>query len=284
MRPTPALRRRAVPLLLLLAGLVPFAAPAHAANARLAAASSAFLRSYADTAVDWLPWDETTFARAKAEQKLVFLAIGSFTSELSRAMARQSFANTEVAAFLREHFLCVLVDAREHPELAAVYQSYLRTTKQLNGLPINVWLTPELEPIDGSTYIPPTEEWGKEGFFVTIKRIAGAWKADPAAQRRQAHDAVANALAADRVAPALPPATEFAAILATATDRARAQYDTNRAGFGDPPKYLEPELLLYLLREKATRDLALATLRALVASPMRDPLDGGFFRNAQDPE
>ena len=98
------------------------ASPAQPANARLAAAQSAFLRSYADTAVDWQPWGEATFARAKAEQKPIFLAIGSYTGELSRAMARQSFANADVATFLREHFICVLVDAKERPDLTAVCQ------------------------------------------------------------------------------------------------------------------------------------------------------------------
>lgn len=264
-------------------GLVPVA-PAETANGRLAAEKSAFLRSYANTAVDWQPWSEATFARAKAEQKPIFLAIGSFTNELSRAMGQQSFANAEVAAFLREHFICVLVDAKERPDLTSLCQAYLRAAKQLSGLPINLWLTPELDPIDGSTYLPPTGEWGQEGFFATIKRIANAWKADPAAQRRQAHDALTNVRSTLAVTPVPPSPADIASIVSAATDRVRGQYDSVHGGFGDAPKYLEPELLQCLLRDPATRELALTTLRTLIVSPMRDPLDGGFFHCAQDPE
>lgn len=280
-RPTPPAR---LPRALALAASLLIAVPLFGGAPELAHSSSAFLRAHADSKIDWQPWNEATFARAKKEQKPIYLAIGIFTSELSRAMARQSFANADVAAMLNQNFICVLVDAKEQPDLTALCQAYLRTTKQLNGLPINLWLTPELKPIDGSTYIPPTEEWGKEGFFAAIKRISAAWKADPAGQRRKADDAVASVVAAERLpTPAVTPA-DIASTVAAATDGVRSRFDTAHGGFGDPPKYPEPELLQYLLKDAATRELALTTLRAMIASPMRDPLDGGFFRYAQDPE
>ncbi|HVU23639.1 MAG TPA: DUF255 domain-containing protein [Opitutus sp.] len=258
-----------------------------ATNPQLAASSSAFLRSYADTAVDWRPWSADTFKRAHDEKKPVFLAIGTFTSEFSRAMARQSFANGEVAAFLNANFVSVVIDADERPDLVALYEAWLGTAKQLNGLPINVWLTPELTPIDGATYLPPTEEWGKEGFFTAIKRIAAAWQADPEAQRRKAADSVAAVKAAQeqKSAPAdagLP--AKVRALLADTRQGIGGTFDADHGGFGDPPRYPEPELLQFLLGDPAGRDMALTTLRAIVNGALRDPLDGGFFRYAQDAE
>lgn len=232
-----------------------------------------------------MTWGDDAFARAKREQKPVFLAIGAFTSELSRAMARQSFANAEVAAFLNANFVCVIADAKESPALTSLGQNYVSATKQLHGLPLNLWLTPELKPFEGSTYLPPTEEWGKEGFFNAIKRVAAAWKADPTAQRHKADEAIA-AVAAAQPSPAPPAvdAAEITRLITAGTDNWRARFDSAHGGFGDPPKYPEPELLRVLLRDAATRDMAFATLRAIVNGALRDPLDGGFFRYVVDAE
>ncbi|MEO6004410.1 MAG: DUF255 domain-containing protein [Opitutus sp.] len=247
--------------------------------------ASAFLRSYADGPVDWMPWGEAAFARAKSEQKPVLLVIGSFTSELSRAMHQQTFSNVETAAFLNSTFVCVLVDAKERRDVTALYQQYLQTVKQVNGLPMNLWLTPELKPFDGANYLPPTEEWGKEGFSTVAKRAAAGWKADAAAQRSKADDAVASVVAAQSTT--APEPTDDAAvtqIVADATEAWRARFDATNGGFGDPPKYPEPELLRYLLRDPASKELAVTTLQSVIKGALRDPLDGGFFRYVVDAE
>src|SRR5207249_564936 len=115
---------------------------------------SALLRANADSPVNWLPWGEAALARAKREQKPVFLVIGAFTSELNRAMRVQTFANADTAALLNQNFICVLADREEHPELASLYQAYVRQVKQLSGWPLNLWLTPELLPFEGGAYLP----------------------------------------------------------------------------------------------------------------------------------
>ncbi len=272
--------RRLLPLAALLAATL----STHAASP-IATESSAFLRSYADGPVNWMPWGEPAFTRAKQEQKPVLLVIGSFTSELSRAMHRQTFSNAETAAFLNDTFVCILVDAKEQREVTALYQQYLQTVKQLSGLPMNLWLTPELKPFDGANYLPPTEEWGKEGFSTVAKRAAAAWKADAAAQRAKATEAVTTVVAAQPTTAA--EAVDAAAITRLLTDAKeawRARFDAANGGFGDPPKYPEPELLRYLLRDPASQEMALTTLRAVINGAVRDPLDGGFFRYAVDAE
>ena len=251
----------------------------------LADSPSAFLRACGATPVAFQPFTSETFARAASEHKPLYVFIGLSTSELSRAMLKQTFSNADNASFLNESFICVAVDAHERPDLVALYQSYTQHVRQLNGLPLNVWLTPELKPFEGANYLPPTEEWGKEGFLTVAKRAAAGWQSDADAQRAKADEAIAT------IESFLP--TEAPAPLSDA-DRARlltegretwlGLHDSTNGGFGDPPKALEPELLRFLLTDASTREAALTTLRAIIRSPVRDPLDGGFFRYAGDAE
>lgn len=246
---------------------------------------SALLQSHAAGPIDWLPWSEASLERAQRDQKPVFLAVGVFTSELSRAMTRQTFSNADVGALLNENFVCILVDAKERPDVVALYQNYLQAAKQVSGPPMNLWLTPELKPFEGANYLPPTEEWGKEGFITVSKRVASAWKTDAAAQRRKADEAVATVEAAQPPgdAPALD-AAQTDALLKESAELWRARFDAANGGFGEAPKHPEPELLRFLLARDDTRDMAVKTLQMLVDGALRDPLDGGFFRYAVDPE
>lgn len=258
-------------------------APLCPAASSLSAEKSAYLRAQAGNPVQWQAWNEATLARAKQEQKPLFLFVGSATNELTRATHRQTFSNADAAAYLNENFVCVLVDAKEQPELSALYQSYLQAAKQLKGMPMSLWLTPELKPFEGANYLPPTEEWGKEGFLTVAKRAGAAWKADAAAQRTKADEAVAAVEGAHPApAPAISP-TDLASALNDAADAWIARYDAANTGFGDGSKYPEPELLRFLLTRPASKDQALATLKTIATSSLHDPLDGGFFRYATDP-
>jgi len=231
-----------------------------------------------------MPWGDAAFARARLEQKPVFLFMGYFTSELARAMRRQTFANPETAQWLNQQFVCVIVDRDERPGLASLYQAYMGDVKQLSGWPLNVWLTPDLAPFDGATYLSPSEDWGRPGFLKQAKQALDAWKADPAGCRKRAAEAVAQLTPAPRSAPpAAWTAERSRARLSAAAQAWRDVFDSERGGFGDLPKDPEPELIRFLLRQPAAdREAALKTLRALSTSAVRDPLDGGFFRYATD--
>ncbi|MBE2212892.1 MAG: thioredoxin domain-containing protein [Opitutaceae bacterium] len=271
----------------LAAGLIAFASlvPVSALAGPLTEAPSAYVRAHDTSPVKFLPWGEAAWARAKAEQKPLYVVVGSFTQELARAMREQSFAREENAALLNEGFIPVVVDRDEHPDLAAFLQAYVNTVKQMQGWPLNVWLTPELKPFEGASYLPPSDEWGKEGFPNALKRVLNAWQTDPEAQRAKADEAIAALTAAVPTEPPAPvDAVAVNSLLDDATAAWLAAYDATNGGFGEPPRRLEPELLRFLLRreDKASRDAALATIRAVLASPVRDPLDGGFFRSAGD--
>jgi len=265
---------------------LPLVAALHAALtfASLQAAApdtpSPLQREIAGSPVHWLAWDAALPARAKLENKPVYVFLGSFLNELTRATCRQTFANADTAAFLNANFVCVFVDKDEQPELAAAAQHFLRDVKQLEGWPAHLWLTPELQPFEGANYLPPTEEWGKASLTKIAQQAQAAWAGDAAGCRSHAAEIVA------RLAVAPPPVEVGAALagkLASAAAAWRARFDVAYGGFGEIPKNPEPELLRFLLRQSsADRDAALATLRAIAGSALRDPLDGGFFRSASD--
>jgi len=245
---------------------------------------SAFLRANAESPVDWMPWGEAAFSRARREQKPVFLFMGYFTSELARAMRRQTFANAETAQWLNQRFVCVIVDRDERPDLASLYRAYVEDVKQLSGWPLNVWLTPELQPFEGSAYLSPSEDWGRPGFLKQAKEAQDAWETDRAGCLRRAAEAVAQLTPSVRSEPPAAWTPERSkARLSAAADAWRDVFDSARGGFGDPPKQPEPDLIRFLLRRSPEdREAALKTLRALSTSAVRDPLDGGFFRYASD--
>jgi uncharacterized protein YyaL (SSP411 family) len=251
---------------------------------RLRGESSAFLREFADSPVDWMPWGGAAFARAKAEQRPVFLFIGSFTSELSGAMRRQTFANTKNAQWLNKQFVCVIVDRDERPDVAALFAAYVSDLKQLSGWPLNVWLTPEFEPYEGATYLSPSEDWGAPGFLKLANQARSAWDTNPAGCRKRASESVSQLRP-----PARPPAPpewnpeKTRARLNASAAAWLATFDAAQGGFGDVPRTPEPELIRFmLLQQGANREAAIRTLRALATSAVRDPLDGGFFRHAAD--
>jgi uncharacterized protein YyaL (SSP411 family) len=245
---------------------------------------SAFIRSFIDSPVDWMPWGDAAFARAKTEQRPVFLFIGSFTNELSSAMRKQSFSNPKNAEWLNKKFICVVVDKDEHPDVASLYETYVSNLKQLNGWPLNIWLTPEFQPFEGATYLSPSEDWGAPGFLKLANQANTAWETDASACRKRAQDSAAQ-LAPGPQAPK-PPAWNLEKTRSRLTAAAaawEATFDPTLGGFGDLPKSPEPELIRFMLLQSAgDRDSARKTLRAIAASAIRDPLDGGFFRHATD--
>ncbi len=258
---------------------------AEAAGANnLAGEPSQFLRAHASDAIEWTTWGEAAFNRAKTEQKPIYVFAGSFTNELSRAMQKQSFANAQIVAALNRDFVCVILDRDEHPELANAFQLYLQSNKQVKGWPVNIWLTPDLKPFDGAAYLPPSEEWGKEGIVNYVKRIEAEWKDGRDQLGDKTEEAISNLGSLDASeAPSPYSPTAAKTSLQAAADAWMETYDSAHAAFGDAPHYLEPELLRFLLRSPGkNRDAAFSVLRAIDRSALHDPLDGGFFRRSVD--
>jgi hypothetical protein len=258
-------------------------AVAHAAAPDLAASASALIRSQAHSPINWETWNPDVLGRAKKGNKPVYVFVGSWLNELTRATCQQSFANADSVAYLNDHFICVIVDREEHPEVAACARLYLQTVKQTDGWPAHLWLTPELQPYEGAGYLPPSEEWGRSGFPLVARQASDAWTSDPRACRGHAAEAVSMmSVHGTEVPPTLSPAV-LSEKLAQAAAAWRATLDAAHGGFGTVPKLPEPELLRFLLHgSTADREAALASLRALLSGALHDPLDGGFFSRSTD--
>src|SRR5438045_4723245 len=147
----------------------------HSVN-RLASESSPYLLQHAQNPVNWFPWGDDAFARARAADKPIFLSIGYSTCHWCHVMEHESFEDDAVAAVLNEHFVSIKVDREERPDVDRVYMTFVQATTGQGGWPMSVWLTPELQPFFGGTYFPPTSRWGRPGFVDVLSEISRAWR------------------------------------------------------------------------------------------------------------
>src|SRR5437763_1862789 len=148
--------------------------PAH--TNRLAREKSPYLLQHAHNPVDWYPWGEEAFAKARRENKPIFLSIGYSTCHWCHVMAHESFENEETAAIMNREFVNIKVDREERPDVDRVYMTFVQATTGGGGWPMSVWLTPDLKPFVGGTYFPPVDRYGQPGFTKMLERIAAAWK------------------------------------------------------------------------------------------------------------
>ncbi|MFN8064418.1 MAG: thioredoxin domain-containing protein [Vicinamibacterales bacterium] len=253
---------------------------------RLARERSPYLLQHAANPVDWYPWGDEAFARAKAEDKPIFLSVGYSTCHWCHVMEHESFEHPQIAAYLNEHFISVKVDREERPDVDRVYMAFVQGTTGSGGWPMSVWLTPELKPFYGGTYFPPTSKWNRPGFIDILQELRRAWTE----QRDQIERSAASVTEQLRTASRGEPGTGLpdAAVLTEIATQFRRAYDQRHAGFGGAPKFPRPSELLFLLREHArtgnqdARDMVLATLRAMALGGMRDHIGGGFHRYSVD--
>ena len=253
---------------------------------RLASEQSPYLLQHQDNAVDWYPWGDAAFARARAEDKPIFLSIGYSTCHWCHVMAHESFESAEVAAVLNAGFVSIKVDREERPDVDRVYMTFVQATTGSGGWPMSVWLTPSLEPFYGGTYFPPTSRWGRPGFVEILQELGRAWRED-----RDKIEASASSIL-ERLRSygqsdggGSVPGTEA---LDRAVSEFEAAFDRRRGGFGNAPKFPRPSELLFLLREHARTGadaplaMTLHTLRSMAIGGMRDHIGGGFHRYSVD--
>jgi uncharacterized protein YyaL (SSP411 family) len=253
---------------------------------RLARERSPYLLQHAHNPVDWYPWGDEAFARARAEDKPIFLSIGYSTCHWCHVMEHESFEHAQVAAVLNEHYVAVKVDREERPDVDRVYMTFVQGTTGSGGWPMSVWLTPGLKPFFGGTYFPPTSRWGRPGFLDILQQIAHVWRAERAKIEESADSVTAQLKGSTQGAASdnLPTVDALPRIVA----EFRASFDSRDAGFGSAPKFPRPSELLFLLREHARTgdeealDMVLATLRAMALGGMRDHVGGGFHRYSVD--
>ncbi|WP_448810731.1 thioredoxin domain-containing protein [Agromyces bauzanensis] len=246
---------------------------------RLQDALSPYLRAHADNPVDWFPWGEEAFAEARRRDVPVLVSIGYATCHWCHVMARESFSDPAIAQIMNEHFVAVKVDREEHPEVDASYLAAASAFTHELGWPLTVFATPEGRAFYAGTYFPPRGMRGVPAFAEVLGAVDEAWR-----ERRSdldaTADAVAEALDAASVADtagALPDQDRLDAAVAELA----ADEDRLHGGFGRAPKFpVAPVLEFLAVAGPEGRELAERTLARMGASPLRDPVEGGFFRYA----
>jgi uncharacterized protein YyaL (SSP411 family) len=245
---------------------------------RLADAISPYLRSHAENPVDWQPWSEAAFAEARERDVPVLVSIGYATCHWCHVMARESFSDPAIAAYLNENFVSIKVDREEHPDVDASYITAAGAFTPNLGWPLNVFVTPAGRPFYAGTYSPPAPMPGHPAFRQVLDAVTDAWTS-----RRDAVEQSAAGLAEALAQPApaldgrrLPDQADLAGIV----DTLAAAEDPVYGGFGGAPKFPASPTLALLLDRDDGRELALRTLKRMGASPLRDPVEGGFFRYA----
>jgi uncharacterized protein len=255
---------------------------------RLAREQSPYLLQHAQNPVDWFPWGDEAFRKARDEDKPIFLSIGYSTCHWCHVMEHESFEQDAVAAVLNEHFVSIKVDREERPDVDRVYMAFVQATTGSGGWPMSVWITPDLKPFYGGTYFPPSSRWGRPGFVEILQEIARVWRSERAKVMESADAVTARLMSLEQATPVwTTPSTDA---LDRTVNQFRQSFDARRGGFGDAPKFPRPSELLFLLREHArtgdpdARDMALRTLRAMALGGMRDHIGGGFHRYSVDGE
>ena len=256
---------------------------------RLAREKSPYLLQHQYNPVDWYAWGEEAFARARRENKPIFLSIGYSTCHWCHVMERESFENEATARFLNEHFVSIKVDREERPDVDRIYMMFVQATTGQGGWPLNVFLTPDLKPFFGGTYFPPDNRYGRTSFPQLLKQIQQLWdtrRDDLVASAAQLHARLAEAVASQADVP-----TAFTPeIIRRGASLIKQTYDPRHGGFGDAPKFPQPSVPQLLLRcaerfdDEEARRMTLHTCDRMAAGGIHDQLGGGFARYATDAE
>ena len=267
----------------------------------LAHEKSPYLLQHADNPVQWLPWNEAAIAKAREEQKPIFLSIGYSTCHWCHVMAHESFESDEVAELLNAHFVPIKVDREERPDVDKVYMSYVQAMTGHGGWPLSAWLTPDLKPFYGGTYFPPEDRHGRPGFSTLLRAIANGWEkerdklvaeGERAISAMREHFVEARAVSAE--------AAEESALHEAAGEAFEKgfqyffeAFDPDHAGFGSAPKFPRASNLAFLFRAAALQGvkseagaeaikLASLTLQAMARGGIHDHVGGGFHRYSVD--
>ena len=255
---------------------------------RLINEKSPYLLQHAYNPVSWYPWGEEAFTKAASEDKLVFLSIGYATCHWCHVMERESFEDEGTAGILNDHFVAVKVDREERPDIDSVYMDALNAMGQQGGWPLNVFVTPQKDPLIGGTYFPPTPKYGMRSFKEVLKAVNEAWHSNRA-QLLESSDGLRRHLSsahAERPDEGLPSAECFEKAYRYYTalyDRADYGFKTD-AGNKFPPSMALSLLMGYFYRTGTPEAIEMAerTLGAMKRGGIYDQVGGGLCRYSTD--
>ena len=253
---------------------------------RLADEQSPYLRQHKDNPVDWYPWGDDAFEKARSEDKPIFLSIGYSTCHWCHVMERESFEDDEVAALLNEHFVSIKVDREERPDVDTIYMNVCQMMRGQGGWPLTILMTPEREPFYAATYLPKEGRFQQSGMMDLLPRVAQLWEGEREKLLQDASE-VTDLLrrSVDEEGGGEAPDAQ---VLDEAHRQLARQFDATHGGFGSAPKFPAPHNLLFLLRHwrrtgrERALDMVTETLDAMRLGGIYDQVGGGFHRYSTD--
>jgi uncharacterized protein YyaL (SSP411 family) len=261
--------------------------PDEQSSNRLINEKSPYLRQHAHNPVDWFPWGEEAFEKARREDKPIFLSIGYSTCHWCHVMERESFEDPEVARLMNDVFVSIKVDREERPDIDNIYMTVCQLMTGSGGWPLTIVMTPDKEPFFAATYIPKKPRFGRPGMMDLIPRIKEAWDLNRDDLDQTASRVIA-AVQAQSVSQLSGDPGE--ASLHLAFRRLAGRYDGEYGGFGRQMKFPSPHQFLFLLRfwkrtgNKGAIEMVEKTLDGMRHGGIYDHLGFGFHRYSTDPE
>jgi uncharacterized protein len=253
---------------------------------RLSGETSPYLLQHAHNPVDWFPWGDDAFARARAENKPVLLSVGYSACHWCHVMERESFENQAIAAQMNEHFVNIKVDREERPDVDDVYMKAVQMLTGRGGWPMTVFLTPDGKPFYGGTYFPPVDRHGMPGFPRVLDAVARAYRERPDEVAKSV-DQILTGLG--RIEEAKPTSDPLDGTLpARAAEALLEHVDRDQGGLGGAPKFPHASAFQLFLRryrssgEPAYLDAVRLTCERMARGGMYDQIGGGFHRYAVD--
>ena len=253
---------------------------------RLARETSPYLLQHADNPVDWYPWGDEAFARARAENKPLLLSVGYAACHWCHVMAHESFENEATARVMNEHFVNVKVDREERPDVDSIYMQAVQAMTGHGGWPMTVFLTPDGYPFYGGTYFPPEDRHGMPSFTRVLQAVSDTFRKRPEGVAQSA--AAMREIYENSAVPARSSGPLTPLILERAFRSLATTYDGARGGFGGAPKFPQAMAMDFLLRywRRTGTEYALEMVRATFGHMARggiyDQVGGGFARYATD--
>jgi uncharacterized protein YyaL (SSP411 family) len=253
---------------------------------RLADEQSPYLRQHKDNPVDWYPWGEAAFEKARREDKPIFLSIGYSTCHWCHVMEEESFEDEEVAALMNETFVSIKVDREERPDVDTIYMNVCQMMRGQGGWPLTVLLTPDRKPFYAATYLPKEGRFQRMGMLDLIPRIQTLWESDRDRLLEDA-DEVTDLLrrSVDEGGGTEAPDED---LLGETYRQLSRQYDDTHGGFGSAPKFPSPHTFLFLLRhwhrtgEERALSMVTETLDEMRRGGIYDQVGYGFHRYSTD--
>jgi uncharacterized protein YyaL (SSP411 family) len=252
---------------------------------RLAGETSPYLLQHSHNPVDWYPWGPEALEKAHSEDKAILLSIGYAACHWCHVMERESFEDDQTAALMNRHFVSIKVDREERPDLDAIYMDAAQAMTGTGGWPLTAFLLPDGKPFFAGTYFPPVPQHGLPSFRQVLTGIAEAWRDRREELVTQGSNIAEHIARVGQQSGSREPLTDL--VTRSAFERLQQVFDSDRGGFGGPPKFPQPMTLEFVLRsavrgwEPATQ-IVTTTLDRMADGGIYDHLGGGFARYSTD--